>query len=104
MGKVFPANSTGLMGMCKIAAVQGLGQSARPQMVPKVCAPEPGLSAPHQLQIKGSVPRGSAMALPSVISKSTWAPQTLLKLAPVARTELPVPAGLAVTVAFTYPT
>jgi hypothetical protein len=29
---------------------------------------------------------------------------TLLKPAPVARTELPVPAGLAMTVAFTYPT
>lgn len=28
MGERFPANSTCLTGMCKVAAVQGLGQSA----------------------------------------------------------------------------
>lgn len=63
--------------------------------------------SPHQLQIKGSAPSDSATALPLVIRKSTlvlpWAPQTPSEPAPVAKTELPALAGLAMTVAFTYP-
>lgn len=59
------------MGMCKTAAVQGLGQTAVAADGAQVVFSWAWPHWPHQMQIKGSVPSGSAMALPSVISKST---------------------------------